>query len=150
MSEAAAALVAAFADRAASAETAERQLRARLNDEMARAALERTYAYRRARLVRTLAAHTDGDRASVVAKQRRAVTAEIGWSGETDAEKAILDRLGPVAAAVSDCACGEAAGSHDEVMRHLAAFEAWFSATHGKSFYTLFDQYVTEVPVVDF
>jgi hypothetical protein len=32
----------------------------------------------------------------------------------------------------------------------LEAFEAWFEGAHGKSFYALFDQYVPEVPVVDF
>jgi hypothetical protein len=36
------------------------------------------------------------------------------------------------------------------VAPELEAFEAWFEGAHGKSFYALFDQYVSEVPVVDF
>jgi hypothetical protein len=36
------------------------------------------------------------------------------------------------------------------VIPALEAFEAWFETAHGKPFYVLFDQYVPEVPVVDF
>lgn len=150
MSEAAAALVAAFTERAAAAERAERQLRARLNDEIARAGQERAYAYRRARFVRALSGHADGDPEAAATAQRRAVSAEIGWSGESEAEKVILDRMAPLAEAVRVCACGDAALSQEEVSSRLAAFEAWFEMIHGKSFYSLFDQYVSEVPVVDF
>ena len=48
------------------------------------------------------------------------------------------------------CSCSAEAGSGAVVLDELERFETWFEGAHGKSFYALFDQYVPEVPVVDF
>lgn len=150
MSTPAAALVASFADRAAAAQAAEHELRERLNAAIAAAARERVFAFRRTRLIRALAGAADGDVEAARSAQRRAVSAEIGWSGEGKSEAEILDRLVPVADAVRACACGSDGVTHDDAARLLGEFEAWFEQAHGKPFYALFDQYVSEVPVVDF
>jgi len=63
---------------------------------------------------------------------------------ETRLEGLLRERLGARLAYAAD---GEAPPA---VAPELEAFEAWFEGAHGKSFYALFDQYVSEVPVVDF
>ena len=113
---------------------------------------QRAFAFRRTRLIRTLAT-----------RGRRGVGARAGLgraaSGgarrarldrESDVYEAILVRLQPVALAVWKCACAVDSEAPPAVVPELEAFEAWFEGAHGKSFYALFDQYVSEVPVVDF
>ena len=82
--------------------------------------------------------------------QRQAVRDELGWTGKSDAYDAILVRLQPVALAVWQWACAVDGETPPAVAPELEAFETWFEGAHGKSFYALFDQYVPEVPVVDF
>lgn len=143
-------LVAAYADRAKALEFAEQELRRRLNEDVARAARQRAFAFRRLRLIRTLADAATPDAEAAMAAQLRAVSREIGWSGDTAAELAVLERLRPVAIAVRQCACGESETAAPDVAAKLEEFESWFEGSHGKPFYALFDQYVPEVPVVDF
>ncbi|MEQ1616094.1 MAG: hypothetical protein ABL904_25345 [Hyphomicrobiaceae bacterium] len=150
MSTTAAALVAEFADGARIAQIAEQELRQRMTAEIAKLERERAFAFRRTRLIQALAGVTDPDPEIAAAAQRRAISSEIGWTGESDIEKTILDHLAPVARAVWQCTCDMDEVGSAEVMADLQAFEAWFETAHGKSFYALFDQYVSEVPVVDF
>jgi hypothetical protein len=149
----AAALVADFEAAARSAQQAEEELRKKLAAEVARLERRRAFAFRRTRLVRTLAvAGIDAeDEEAGLAAQMRAVRDALGWSGESMAYSAILDAMQPLAKAVWQCACGpEGAASASAVNKELEAFETWFEAAYGKPFYVLFDQYVPEVPVVDF
>ncbi len=150
MSTAADTLVAEFAEGARLAQVAEKELRQRMTAEIARLERQRAFAYRRTRLIQALAGVTDQDPELVAAAQRRAINSEIGWTGESEIEKSILDQLAPVARTVWQCACATEPATSANVMSSLQQFEAWFEKTHGKSFYTLFDQYVSEVPVVDF
>ena len=83
-------------------------------------------------------------------RSRQAVSDELGWTGTSEAYDAILTRLRPVARAVWQCACSVDGGVPPTVTTELEAFETWFEGAHGKPFYALFDQYVPEVPVVDF
>jgi hypothetical protein len=148
----AASLVAQFEAAAQAARQAEEALRKRLADEIAASERKRTYAFRRTGLVRALALASVGvDREeAALAAQRKAVREELGWSGPSAAHDAILERLEPVGRVVWQCACGREAGTPSAVHAELEAFEAWFERAHGKPFYALFDQYVPEVPVVDF
>jgi hypothetical protein len=163
MTPGALALVAEFETAAKATRAAEEELRKRLTEQIASIERQRAFAFRRTRLVRSLASavqaepaklDAEGDAAEAEAKvwsaQRRAVRDELGWTGESKAYDAILDQLQPVGRAVWQCSCSAEAGSGAVVLDELEKFETWFEAAHGKSFYALFDQYVPEVPVVDF
>jgi hypothetical protein len=155
MTPAATALLATFEAAAKSAQAAEEALRKSMAEQVARLERQRAFAFRRTRLVRTLAQHAgaaDAKPEEAWLAQRHAVRNELGWSEPSDAHDAILTRLEPVARAVRHCmsaADGDGAPAA-AVQEELAAFEAWFEGAHGTSFYALFDQYFPEVPVVDF
>jgi len=153
MTPAAMVLVAEFESAAKTAQAAEAELRKRMAGEVARLERQRAFAFRRTRLIRALAASAGTAKSEpeeVWRAQRQAVRDELGWTSDSDAYDAILARLQPVASAVWKCACAADGEPPAAVAPELEAFEAWFENAHGKSFYALFDQYVTEVPVVDF
>jgi hypothetical protein len=153
MTPAAMALVAQFESAAKTAQFAEAELRKRVAEQIGRLERQRAFAFRRTRLVRTLANSAgaqDSQPEQVWAAQRQAVSDELGWTGKSDAYDAILVQLQPVALAVWQCACAADGEAPPAVAPELETFEAWFEGAHGKSFYALFDQYVSEVPVVDF
>jgi hypothetical protein len=153
MTPAARALLAEFEAAAMTAQAAEAELRRRMAGEIARLERQRAFAFRRKRLIRALAAGAGAatsEPEAVWALQRQAVRDELGWTEDSAAYDAILTRLQPVALAVWKCACAADGEPPPAVAPELQAFETWFESAHGKSFYALFDQYVTEVPVVDF
>lgn len=153
MTPAAQKLVADFEAAAEAAQQAELRLRRSMAEEIARIERERTFAFRRTRLVRLLASSATGaeDEQAAVAAQSQAVCEEFGWSAETAAHKEILERLEPVGIAVWQYACAadaevDSAATNDA----LRAFEAWFEAVRGQSFYRLFEHHVPDTPLVDF
>ena len=151
MTPAAMALVAEFEAAAKTAQAAEAELRKRVAEQVGRLERQRAFAFRRTRLIRTLATSANvGAEASepeqVWGAQRQAVRDELGWTEPSDNYDAILVRRQPV----WQCACAADGEAPPAVAPELEAFEAWFEGAHGKSFYALFDQYVSEVPVVDF
>lgn len=163
MTPGALALVAEFETAAKATRAAEEELRKKLTEQIASIERQRAFAFRRTRLVRSLASAVEAgtadregeaDAAETEAKiwsgQRRAVRDELGWTRESEAYDAILAQLQPVGQAVWQCACSNEPGAGAVVLDELEKFENWFESTHGKSFYALFDQYVPEVPVVDF
>ena len=152
MTQAAKALIAEFENAAKAAQEAEVSLRRKAAEEVARIERQRAFAFRRARLVRTLLASAATAEAAdaAIGMQERAICDELGWVGASAAHREILDRLRPVGRAVWQCGCGADGGTPADVTAQLEEFEAWFEATRGNSFYSLFDQYVAEVPVVDF
>jgi hypothetical protein len=163
MTPAALALVAQFESAAKATRAAEEELRKKLTEQIASIERQRAFAFRRTRLVRALASTADtgaaqeGERetesdleAKAWLQQRHAVREELGWTGESEAYDAILEQLRPVAAEVRRCACSGGPDDGADVLDELEKFETWYERTHGKSFYALFDQYVPEVPVVDF
>lgn len=163
MTPGALALVAEFETAAKATRAAEEELRKKLTEQIASIERQRAFAFRRTRLVRSLASALEADaakpegdggeaefEAKIWAGQRRAVRDELGWTRESEAYDAILAQLRPVGQAVWQCACTSEPGAGAVVMDELEKFENWFEAAHGKSFYALFDQYVPEVPVVDF
>ena len=155
MTRAAMALLATYEAAAKAAQAAEHEVRQAMAAKVAQLERQRAFAFRRTRLVRTLAQHA-GDAETkpedAWPAQRGAVRHELGWSEPSDAHERILARLEPVAAAVRRC-CLDAAdedATSTAVQQELAAFEAWYEDMHRSSFYALFDQYYPEVPVVDF
>ncbi len=148
----AAALLGQFEAAAEAAQETEIALRKKLADEVARLERERTFAFRRVRLVRTLlnAAEVHDTEFDALMAERRAVCNELDWNGETEMQSAILDRLQPVAASIWKSTCADSAQDAAAITQELQAFETWHEATYGKSFYALFDRYVPQVPVVDF
>lgn len=138
---------ASWFDRAAdTAKVAEMAYRKTAAAEIARLERDRVTAFRRVRLVRLLEDAARGaETADDAAKRQSArLCREFGWSGEAPGEAAVIERLQPVCRAVS----GDGEGK--DIAAALAAFEAWFEADRGVSFYSLFDTYIQETPVVDF
>jgi hypothetical protein len=86
---------------------------------------------------------------AAAAAQRAAVRRDLGWGGEGDFHRAILDRLQPVGRIVWQYLRGVADVTPATVHAELEAFEAWYEATHGNSFYALFDQEIAEVALVE-
>lgn len=151
MNASVASLLSDFEAAARSAQAAETELRKALAERVAQAERQRAFAFRRTRLVRTLAMNVsaEAEEAESWAAQRQAVADELGWTHISEAYGTILDRLRPVADAVRACLCTPEAPAAS-VSEQLAQFETWFESVHGQSFYALFDQYVSEVPVVDY
>ncbi|MBS0244915.1 MAG: hypothetical protein JSS20_22310, partial [Proteobacteria bacterium] len=144
--------LAAAADEAKTAETALRQSFAAESKRLERV---RTYAFRRKRLLETLIHAIPGatepqDEDHIWRSQKQAVIADLGWSISTPSYEEILARLRPFADAVRAHLQNADNTSTADVMLALETFEDWFETTHRKSFYALFDQYVQEVPVIDF
>ena len=153
MMTAAAALLAQFEQEAKAAQAAEAQLRKSLAEQIARLERRRAYAFRRTRLVRALAEAVPKDLAAdkpddAWPLQSKAVCEELGWGALSDSYKTILAQLAPVGRAVAQRIVSP--GDDANVVGALEAFETWFEGAHGKPFYVLFDQYMPEVPVVDF
>jgi hypothetical protein len=152
MNEAVAALVSEFEASARNAQQAETLLRKKMAEEIAALERQRAFAFRRTNFVRLLASSAAGleKEDEATAAQGRALSEELGWHGESEAHKAILEEMKPVGRSVWQCVCGTGPQVTADVSAALGSFEAWFERTHGTPFYGLFDRYVPEVPVVDF
>lgn len=154
MTPAATALLAHFEAAAKAAQAAEAELRKSQALLIAKLEKQRAYAFRRSRLIRALAVsgptETEEDTKALWAMQQRAVCEELGWTSLSESYRNILAHMQPLGAAVQARLCMEDEAPADAVMQALEQFEAWFEEAHGKPFYVLFDQYVPEVPVVDF
>jgi len=114
---------------------------------------ERAFAFRRLNLMRgiaeAVAAAEDSEMA--VASSLALLRAKLGWSSDSEARAAVLSRFSSVAQAVlASLAPVEEEGSPPDVAVALADFEAWYAASHATPFWTLFEHYVVETPVVDF
>jgi hypothetical protein len=152
MNEAVAALVAEFEAAAIDAQQNEVLLRKKMADEIAKLERQRAFAFRRSNFIRLLGSSAAGleTEDEATAAQCGALSQELGWQGESEAHKAILDEMKPLGRCVWQCVCGVEPEPGVTVAAELDKFETWFEGKHGKPFYVLFDQYVPEVPVVDF
>lgn len=153
MTPAVTALLAEFESAAKSAQVAEAELRKAMAEQIGRLERQRAFAFRRTRLIRTLAVTVPAEATepdAVWSAQQQAVREELGWTSASESYDAILAQLQPVGGAVRECLCTPDAALPALVSERLVAFETWFESEHGKSFYVLFDQYVQENPVVDF
>jgi hypothetical protein len=138
------------ADCAAEAETAVRRESERRIAALAR---ERSFAFRKVHLIRAVVAAVAGAETvdAVPALAAAVLCREFGWSGGSDAERAVLDRFAPVARATFASLAPPTRGDgHADALAELAAFEAWYADTHIGPFWALFDQYVPETSATDF
>jgi hypothetical protein len=107
---------------------------------------DRAFAWRRLNLMRSVAAAVrDGEEGEAAAAGRAALFAAVGWSGATDAERAVADRFAPVVIEVR-------AGARDEPAdpeAALADFEAWYAAERGAAFLALMEREIVELPLVE-
>lgn len=137
---------------AAGAQECEKRYRAEAAREIERLERERVLAYRRIRLVKLIAPSDAHDEAAAVARARSALANELGWEVQSERHAPVLDRLGELARTLwaTTHHGGDTRHTSQSPVAALAAFEAWYQAHAGQSFYTLFDQYVPETPLVDF
>ncbi len=140
----------AFERAAVQAKHAEDIYRKQAATEIARLEAERLRAFRRVRLISILesAARATATGEDIYATQHRRLCHDLGWSGQSEAQVEVLDRLYDVCRAVQPQAAP--ATATDTVQARLEVFEQWFLAHRKASFYALFDIYVQETPVVDF
>jgi hypothetical protein len=137
----------AAADRAAATEAAFRREAAQ---RIAALVGERSFAFRRLNLMRAVAEAVAGaeSEAMVLVRAGAALRDALGWSVDSEARAAVIERFAPVAQAAFNQLTAEGAAA--DVLDPLADFEAWYAATHPAPFWALFDHYVTETPLVDF
>ena len=132
----------ARASAAAAEETAWRQQAAKRTRTLEQA---RAHAFRRWNVLRDLSAVMAGepeDPEAAVVLGLAQLRQRLGWPGTPDPfRQDVLEALRPVALAL----LGE--GAPDGA---IEAFEAWFEARTGNSFWALLDQPIADMPVVDF
>lgn len=117
---------------------------------------ERTFAHRRLNFLRAVitaiaAVETEEE---AIARASSTLCAEIGWDGISEARTAVLDQFTAVTKAIfADLHAKEddsSSAADASALPALAAFEAWYVATHPLPFWALFDQYVPQTSIVDF
>jgi hypothetical protein len=114
---------------------------------------ERAFAFRRLNLMRAIAdaiieAETEEQ---AVANALATLRAKLDWSSDSDARTLVLTRFSPVAQAVfANLVPSENDAPLPDVAQALVEFENWYAQTRGTPFWSLFDHYRSETPVVDF
>jgi hypothetical protein len=140
----------AAADTASAAEATFRQQAAQRIAALDR---ERAFAFRRLNLMRAIAdaiveAQTEEQ---AVANALATLRAKLDWSSDSDARTLVLSRFSPVAqAVVANLMTSENDAPVPDVGQALVEFENWYAQTRGTPFWSLFDHYRSETPVVDF
>ncbi|WP_315835262.1 hypothetical protein [Bradyrhizobium prioriisuperbiae] len=158
-------------DLAAAANTASRaedEFRRTISARIKALETERAFAFRRLNLMREVAdaVTASDDEAMAVAQVVAALRARLGWASDSDARREVVERFVPVAkvmfeqhtAEQADGTATDTAGAAEtkaavtdvSVTEALAAFEAWYAATHPVPFWVLFENVMPETPVVDF
>jgi len=115
---------------------------------------ERAFAFRRMNLMRAVAdviAAAEGEEIAV-AGAATVLRAGLGWSSDSEARIAVVSRFAPVAQAVfaTLAPSDDEEASGPDVIAALAEFETWYAEAHSSPFWTLFESYMPETPVVDF
>jgi hypothetical protein len=84
---------------------------------------------------------------------RQSSAQKLGWSSDSDARTEVFLRFVPVAQQVF-ASLAPPAGDDEALLPDaigaLTAFETWYRETHSNPFWTLFEHYMPETPVVDF
>jgi hypothetical protein len=147
----------AFLDRlktaADAASAAEATFRQQAAQRIAALDRERAFAFRRLNLMRAIAdaiieAQTEEQ---AVANALATLRAKLDWSSDSDARTPVLARFSPVAQAVfANLMASENDAPLPDVPQALVEFENWYAQTRGTPFWSLFDHYRSETPVVDF
>jgi hypothetical protein len=132
-------------------ETAEAAFRREAAARIAALESERAFAYRRLNWMKSVAQAVTGaqDADMAVAHVRSALRTRLGW-GDDDRHEAVLARFADVARVAFASLAPEDDEEEADAGAALAAFEAWYIETHGRSFWALFEHYIPETPLVDF
>jgi hypothetical protein len=80
---------------------------------------------------------------------RAAVRAELGWHSDSETRTETLAQLAPVIQKIASCLASATEAPAAEVVEALNDFEAWYEARFARSFWSLFDQHVEEMPLVE-
>ncbi|MGA7327123.1 MAG: hypothetical protein WBX25_22220 [Rhodomicrobium sp.] len=152
MSDAVAALVAELENAARDAQQAEAALRKQMAREIERLERQRAFAFRRTAFVHLLASRAASCETEneAHAAQREALAEELGWHAPSEAHEAIFGEMKPLGRCIWQRVRGMELEPDTALATELDKFEAWFEEKHGSPFYSLFEQYVPEAPLVDF
>ena len=133
---------------------AENEFRANIATRIRELEQERAFSYRRFNLVNEVSgAVASAESEEIAVTVAGAVLrARLGWVEDSDARIAVTSAFAPVAQAMfASLAPAESADEPaPDVLAALAAFEAWYLATHPGPFWLLFENHIPETPVVDF
>jgi hypothetical protein len=138
---------------AEAAEAAEGRFRREAAERLGALEKERAVAFRRLNLMRAMAeAVADAADADAAAADARAtLRARLGWDNDSEARTEVLARFAAVGRAVfSSLSPADDEAPCQSVDEALAEFEAWYAATRTTPFWTLFEHYMPETPLVDF
>jgi hypothetical protein len=115
-------------------------------------AQERAFAFRRLNLMRDMARAVTGaeDEDAAVACALAALRSRLGWVGDSEVHSAILSRFRPVAEALFASLRPDGEPPTSDIGAALAEFESWYADNHAAPFWTLFERYMAETPLVDF
>ena len=136
------------------AERAENEFRREVSQRAKELDRERAFAHRRLNFMRAIAeaiATAEGEEVAVAAALA-VMRTKLGWSNDSEARTEVLSRFSPVAQELYASLApdtSEGPGSGD-VGGALDAFETWYRTTHPNAFWTLFEHYMPETPLVDF
>jgi hypothetical protein len=178
MPSAADALIARLQADCTAAETAERAVRADVENQLKQAERARAFAWRRLSALGDMAriAALEPDRALAVERQLTALFRDIGWiDGSLDelgeGARPLLDWLRPIAEALHAQAHPAEAGAEGaatppadqspsdpppsdpivaDPIAAFRAFEAWYEAERGEAFLQVFERYMPPTPLVEF
>jgi hypothetical protein len=146
------ALLAVFETAASTAGETEAALRKQMESEILRLERQRAFAFRRLNFMRLL---SDGIEAAeneeaAVAMGCATVRTQLGWHSESETRTETLSRLTPVIQTTFACLNpAEAEPPTAKAVEALADFEAWYEARFGQAFWSLFEQQVEELPLVE-
>ncbi|MBI5261861.1 MAG: hypothetical protein HY852_08620 [Bradyrhizobium sp.] len=135
------------------ADSAEAELQREIIERRKAIEQARKFAYRRYNFVKAIVDSVSGagTREAAVAHALAAMRNSLGWSGDSEARQATLTDFVPVAEAVfATVSPAETEPPEVDVLAVLAEFEARYQDRHGTPFWSLFENYFPETPVVDF
>lgn len=139
----------AAADRAAAAEAAFGREAARRRELLEK---ERSAAFRRLDVLTGLmtAVATTDKEDEAVSRGQALLREELGWDTDSELRREVLERFATIVKAAFTAGGSEGQSAVDELRSCLFDFETWYAEARGTSFWTLFDQYMPQTPVVDF
>ena len=114
---------------------------------------ERKFAYRRYNFMRAIAGAVTGaeNQEAAIDGALASMRNSLGWSGDSEARQETMADFVPVAAAVFASVSPAATEPPEaDVLVALQQFEATYLDKRGAPFWSLFESYYPETPVVDF
>ncbi len=146
------------------AETAERAVRADIENRLKRAETARAFAWRRLNMLTDMAriAAVEVEREVSVERQLVALFKEIGWidgglAELSESAQPLIERLRPIAEALHAEAHPLPAGEDEKAappsvdpLKALRDFERWYETERGQPFLQAFERYTPPTPLVEF